>query len=251
MFLKPMLIYPVGVTAACRYARRALEDMGLPTIDHPAPEITHVLLDVPSFAPDGSLRGGGSLEALLQMLPETLCVIGGNLRHPALEGRTVMDLLRDEEYLAANAALTADCALRVAAGELTTAFADASAVILGWGRIGKCLAKLLSALGTDVTVVARKEKDRAMIRALGYQAASVEDLNRLAPGKRLLFNTVPAPILGQEESAAWRECVKIDLASQRGLDGPDVIWSRGLPGVRTPVSSGALIARTILREVQL
>ena len=124
-------------------------------------------------------------------------------------------------------------------------------MILGWGRIGKCLAKLLSALGTDVTIVARKEKDRAMIRALGYQAASVEDLNRLAPGKRLLFNTVPAPILGQEESAAWRECVKIDLASQRGLDGPDVIWSRGLPGVRTPVSSGALIARTILREVQL
>ena len=251
MLLKPMLIYPVGVTAACRYARRALEDIGLPTIDHPAPEITHVLLDVPSFAPDGSLRGGGSLEELLQRLPEAVCVIGGNLRHPALEGHTVIDLLRDEEYLAANAALTADCALRVAAGELTTAFAESPTVILGWGRIGKSLAKLLSALGTEVTVVARKEKDRAMLRALGYQAASAEDLSQLAPGKRLLFNTVPAPMLSQEESAAWRECVKIDLASQRGLDSPDVIWARGLPGVRTPASSGALIARTVLREVQL
>ena len=197
------------------------------------------------------MRGGGEPDRILEMLPPAAVVIGGNLKHPALAEHRVLDLLQDPDYLAYNAAITAECALQIAASVLPAVFSDSPALIIGWGRIGKCLAKLLSALGTDVTIVARKEKDRAMIRALGYQAASVEDLNRLAPGKRLLFNTVPAPILGQEESAAWRECVKIDLASQRGLDGPDVIWSRGLPGVRTPVSSGALIARTILREVQL
>ena len=247
----PRPLYCAGSTPAVRYATEILAARGIPIALSPQDHNGYVLLDVPSFDPSGALRGGGKPEELLNVLADDAALCGGNLNHPLLEGLPTVDLLRDEEYLAANAALTADCALRVAAGELTTAFADASAVILGWGRIGKCLAKLLSALGTDVTIVARKEKDRAMIRALGYQAASVEDLNRLAPGKRLLFNTVPAPILGQEESAAWQECVKIDLASQRGLDGPDVIWSRGLPGVRTPVSSGALIARTILREVQV
>lgn len=249
--MKPILFYSAGSTAACRFAGEYLAQAGVPLIDHPAPEITHLLLDVPSFGPDGRLRGGEEIEPLLRMLPQTLCVVGGNLNHPALDGYETLDLLQAEDYVARNAALTAECALRRAAEYLDTALSDTPTVIIGWGRIGKILAKTLLSFGCDVTVAARKERDRAMLRALGYSAAAIEDLPRLADRTGLLFNTAPEPILNEQQMNAFRSCLAVDLASQRGLAGEQVLWARGLPGVVVPRSSGKLIAETILREGSL
>jgi dipicolinate synthase subunit A len=78
-----------------------------------------------------------------------------------------MDLLKDPHYLAKNAAITAECALKVAAPYLKTTFSESPTLILGWGRIGKCLARLLSARNCPVSVAARKESDRAMLEAFG------------------------------------------------------------------------------------
>ena len=182
---------------------------------------------------------------LLQRLPERILVIGGNLNHPALDGYRKLDLLRQEAYLAENAALTADCALRIAGQELDIAFSEAKAVIIGWGRIAKCLAPMLRDLGAQVTVAARKESDRAMARSLRLRAAAVEELPALAQETDLLINTAPAPILAEQQLDSWH-AMKLDLASQKGLDCEDVLWARGLPGKMVSASSGALIARTIL-----
>lgn len=245
MGLKPQLLYCAGGTAACKAAAERLSRSGVARIDHPAPEIDTLLLDVPSFSASGELRCGGRIEELLQRLPERILVIGGNLNHPALDGYKKLDLLRQEAYLAENAALTADCALRIAGQELDIAFSEAKAVIIGWGRIAKCLAPMLRDLGAQVTVAARKESDRAMARSLRLRAAAVEELAALAQETDLLINTAPAPILNQRQLGSWH-AVKLDLASQKGLDSEDVLWARGLPGKMVSASSGALIARTIL-----
>ena len=245
-----ILIFPAGMTAACRYGAEALEKAGIPTVDHPAPEVTHLLLDVPSFGTDGLLRSGGAVESLLEMLPQNVTVIGGNLVHPALEAYQTLDLLRDPGYLAENAAITADCALQVAAPLMTTTLAGSPALVIGWGRIGKCLGQLLKAIGADVTVAARKETDRAMLRALGYRTADTANLEDVLPKCRLIFNTVPEMLLRREQLALCRQCVKIDLASQLGMEGDDVIWARGLPGKYAPESSGHLIAHTILTAIR-
>ena len=237
------LIYPVGSTAACRYAAFYLNKAGFSLVDHPTPEITHLLLDIPSFGSDGLLRSGGDIRDLLRMLPHGICVVGGNLNHPALDGYKTMDFLADEEYLAENAAITADCALQIAAPLLTTTLQRSPALVIGWGRIGKCLAKLLHAIGNDVTVFARKERDRAMLKALGYHAVSDFDLSRY----RIVFNTAPAVVLDENVSAAYRNCIKIDLASKRGIEGDDVVWARGLPGIHAPETSGDLISQTFIR----
>lgn len=241
------LVYPIGSTPGCRYAAEALNQNGLDLVDHPTPEVTHLLLDVPSFRSDGAFRSGGNIERVLEMLPQYITVVGGNLEHPALEGYRRWDLLHDEGYLAENAAITADCALQTAAPLLTTTFAQSPTLILGWGRIGKCLAAMLKALGCPVTVVARKASDRAMLRALGFAAADLSELPSILPKFRLLFNTVPSLILDQCQLAACKNCVKIDLASRKGLEDEDVVWARGLPGVCAPESSGRLIAETFMR----
>ncbi len=238
--MKRKLLYPVGSTEALRTAVSILHKEGVPLIDHPAPEITHLLLDVPSFAPDGSLRGGGDVERVLERLPTEVIVVGGSLNHPALQNHRTVDFLQDQSYLADNAVITAHCALSVAAPLLKTTLTDTSVLVIGWGRIGKCLAKLLNGIGADVTVAARKETDRAMLRALGYQAV---DLSGPLSPYGLIFSTVPAPIFTGKSTNG----IQIDLASKRGLSGKDVIWARGLPGIHAPESSGRCIAETFLR----
>lgn len=241
------LIYPVCSTAACNYACELLSDWGFQLTDHPAPEITHLLLDVPSFQTDTKLRNGGDPELLLSMLPPHITVAGGNLSHPLLNTYRKMDLLQDPQYLASNAAITADCALKIAAPMIQSTFADTPSLILGWGRIGKCLAQLLKGLNCPVTVAARKEEDRALLHAMGYDTTEFTGLSHRLHRYRLLFNTVPAPILNTDQMQFSKQCVKIELASVNGIIGPNITIARGLPGTYAPESSGKLIANSFYR----
>lgn len=242
--------YPFGDTAALRFAAKYLYDRGLDVTEASSPRVTHLILPVPGFDADGNIRGGGCLEQILSQLPVDATILGGNLQHPTLAGRKTLDLLQDEQYLAENAAITADCAVRIAGKSLPVVFDRCPFLIIGWGRIGKCLAFKLKALGADVTVAARKEYDRAAIVSLGFRAVDTGKLHSVLPRCRVIFNTAPSPILTAEQAASCHDsCVKIDLASKQGIFGEDVIWARGLPNKIAPESSGALIARTILRLI--
>ena len=126
-----------------------------------------LLLPVPSFDADGMIVGGGRLEDILT--PDTV-VVAGNLKEEVLAPCRCIDLLKDAQYVAENAAITAHCALKYILDGLPATVSDSSFLILGWGRIGKCLAQLLRNMGADVTVYARKESDRAMLVALEYKA---------------------------------------------------------------------------------
>ena len=241
--MNQVLLYPVGSSESCRYAAGILEKSGILLTDHPTPEITHLLLDIPT-------RDCSGLKELLRRLPKNITVIGGNLDQELWGGYRTEDLLKDPYYLAKNAAITADCALNVAAPLLKYTFADSPALILGWGRIGKCLAGMLSSLGCPVTVAARKDTDRAMLEALGYQAASFPDISSILTRYRVLFNTVPNLPLHSDIVDNWENGIAIDLASAPGMQGKSVIPARGLPGKYAPESSGKLIADTILRVLK-
>lgn len=243
------LLYPIGVSESCRYASIFLEEAGFCLTDHPEPEITHLLLDVPSFGSDGLLRGGSDLKQMLRMLPKSITLIGGNLNTDSIEDYHKIDLLKDPFYLAKNAAITAECAIQVAAPHLKTTFADTPALILGWGRIGKCLAKMLASLNCHVTVAARKESDRAMLAALGYQAIDFPQISQTLRHCRILFNTVPDLSLHSDLPDTWKNGIALDLASYPGLQGKNTIPARGLPGIYAPESSGRLITETILRFI--
>ena len=243
--MKNCVVFAAGSTPGCRVAADSLRQAGVQIADRPGDTVSHVLLDVPSFNPEGHLRSGGSPKALLDTLPESVIICGGNLKHPALAAYQTVDLLQNEDYLSQNAYITAECALDVAMPYLRVTLRDCPVLILGWGRIGKCLGQLLKNIGAQVTIAARKEPDRAMIRVLGFQAAGFEvPLSDF----RLIFNTVPAPVLNRERMSQCRpDCVKIDLASVPGMADEDVIHARGLPGIHVPETSGRLIAETLLQ----
>lgn len=251
MHMKNILIQAAGSTPAAGFARAKLREMGMPVTDSPSSQVTHLLLDVPSLDAGGALRGGGDLDSLLKSLPDNVTICGGNLSHTALANFHRLDLLQDPRYLAENAYITAECALDVALPRLTCLLRGCPVLVLGWGRIGKCLARLLKDLGANITVVARKEADRSMLSALGYSVCDMIALPRLLPHFRLIFNTVPHMLLAEDLTALCQDgCVKIDLASQPGLAGSGIITARGLPGLHRPEASGELIARTLVRVIR-
>ena len=240
------LLYCAGKTAAARYAAWSLAQSGVTIAREPGMDVRHVLLDVPSFDKRGNLRSGENWETLLKDFPPDVTVFGGNLE--ALDTVSSVDFLKDPLYQAENAYITAECALEIALERLPRTIRGCPVLIVGWGRIGRCLSKLLTALGANVTIAARKESDRALSQALGYRAEDIPGLHDQLSLFRLLINTVPAPILSQEALAlCGPNCVKIELASRTGLEGEDIVVARGLPGTHMPESSGQLIARTYLR----
>lgn len=240
-------IYCAGNTPAIQYAKHFLVTGGFSVSHEPGWDVKHLLLDVPSFREDGRMRMGGTIDTLLSSLPRDIIIWGGNLSCPMTEGYRTMDLLKDEVYLANNAAITADCAIQIASPMLTATWQESPALVIGWGRIGKTLSKLLKGIGNDVTVATRDPATRAALQSMGYHAIDLQEMKQDAEKYRVLFNTAPEMVIAEADTGKWERCVKIDLATRKGIAGENVVWARGLPGIHAPESSGRLIAGTIAR----
>lgn len=239
MTLDQRLFYAYGRSGALDHAVQELQHQGISFTDTPSKQVTHLLLPTPCKQ---------DVHEPMEQLSLDVTVIGGMLKQPELAGYRKIDLLTDPLYLAQNARITAWCALRMAAQQLPMTPEDCPALIIGWGRIGKCLASLMKNCGFDVSIAARNEQDRAMIAVLGYHAvdlaASDGQLNRYP----LIFNTAPATVLSKQQCSSCKsDCLMIDLASSPGIADPRAIPARGLPARFAPISSGKLIARSVLR----
>ena len=242
--------YAHGDTPALQSAVERLQKLGVAISGTPTDTVTHLLLPVPGFDKDGNLRSGGRLSDVLAKLPKSVTIISGNLPAEQVEGYRIMDLLQDSRYLAENAAITADCAVAIARQRMDIIWQGCPVLILGWGRIGKCLAQLLRAMGADVTVAARKESDIAILRGLGYGAEDIKKLHYGLMRYRVIYNTVPQPILTSAQTAHCREnCLLVELASSPGMEGQNIVSALGLPGKYAPESSGKLIASSVIRLI--
>lgn len=160
-----------------------------------------------------------------------------------------------EELLIMNAVPTAEGALEIAFSELPITLFGANALVLGYGRIGKVLAKYLTALGSKVTVAARKSADLAAAELALCDAVNYnEGLDALLPKFDVIFNTVPSPVLNRKRlSLLKKDCLIIDLASKTGIEdielarnvGVNVVWALSLPGRTAPKTAGRIIGKTI------
>ena len=123
-------------------------------------------------------------------------------------------------------------------------FRDADPLVIGWGRIAQHLAQLLKACGATVTIAARDPHKRALAASMGYQVCNIAQI--CPDNHRLIFNTVPAPVLSETAPGI----LKIDLASQPGMAGEDVLIAPGLPSKETPESAARLIAATVMHSLK-
>ncbi|QNU65298.1 dipicolinate synthase subunit DpsA [Ruminiclostridium herbifermentans] len=170
-----------------------------------------------------------------------------------------VDLLEREEMAVLNAIPTAEGAIQIALEEMPTTLHNSNALILGFGRIGKTLAKVLTGMGANVYVEARKYSDLAWIRNYGYKPVLLSELANTVKSINVLFNTIPSIILNNEILKALNpNCLIIDLASKPGgVDfekakelGLKAIWALSLPGKVAPVTAAEFIKDTAYNIIE-
>ena len=162
-------------------------------------------------------------------------------------------MLRDELAIK-NAVPTAEGAIEIAISETPITLHNSNCLVLGYGKVGKILAKSLDALGAKTYVSARKYADLALIEGHGCYPLTVNEAKTRLGEFDIIFNTVPALILGDTElHRIRRDALVIDLASKPGgVDfevakelGIHVVWALSLPGRVAPVTAGIIIKDTI------
>ena len=199
------------------------------------------------------------LDNLLQQINIQSIVFGGKIPQAFIDalhekGVSVFDYANNEELMIKNAVPTAEGALALAINETPFTIWKSKCLIAGWGRIGKALARILNAMGTEVTIAARSSTARAEAQTCGFKAIDTDKIIYTISSYDIIFNTIPAKIFTKPilEDIS-KDAVLIDLASKPGgVDfnaaknlGVRVIWALSLPGKIAPITSGEIIKETI------
>lgn len=174
-------------------------------------------------------------------------------------GMTIVDYFKREEMQVLNAVPTAEGAIKIAIEHMPITLHGSNALVLGFGRIGKALAKMLYGIGTNVYVAARKHEDIAWIKNLGYRPVYFKELDRVLGEMDVIFNTVPNLVLDRNRLINLNsKTLIIDLASKPGgVDfheanklGINTIHALGIPGKTAPVTAAKIIKETIYNIIK-
>ncbi len=169
------------------------------------------------------------------------------------KGYTLINYLEREELAVANAIPTAEGAIEIAINKMPTTLFGSEALVTGYGRIAKILAKYLTAFGSNVTVACRKKSDMKWAEINGCRVADITDksaIKKAIADTDVIFNTVPYEIFDNDDfTEPEKKILYIELASKDGFNGelPNIekVTARGLPGKTSPVTAGKIIAETI------
>ncbi len=168
------------------------------------------------------------------------------------------DYMKNESYVLKNAFLTAEGAVSYL--ELNTPYSliNSDILIIGYGRIGTALHKLLSAYGAIITVCSRSKSSEALARFNGARHIGFDELKK-SSSFDVIINTVPHPVLNETELKVLKQsCIILDLASfPGGVDnhvakslGLTVLNGRGMPSKFTVQTAGELIGEAIIDIIE-
>ena len=207
----------------------------------------------------------GDLPEVSQLLfaaKEGTAFFGGNFgltaKYAAEEKNIFLyDYLENEPLQIKNTIPTAEGALEIALHETDITIKDSMALVCGFGRVGKTVARLLSDIGAKVYVSARNENDLAYITVNGFESVECgsKDFYEIISKVDVIFNTVPAIILDKKTIEAMKkDAVIIDLASGKGgtdfkaatMLGVKNFHALSLPGKVAPKTSGNIICDFVL-----
>ena len=173
----------------------------------------------------------------------------------------IIDIMKREELAVLNTISTAEGAIEIAISNTNKIVHGSEVLILGFGRIGKVLARKMAGLSAKVTCAARKDEDLAWIRAYGHKETNINALGENLSQYDIILNTVPHLVLNKERlQYVKKDALLIDLASNPGgIDKKEakelnlkLVWALALPGKVAPVTTAEFIKDTIyniLKEI--
>ena len=165
-----------------------------------------------------------------------------------------IDIAKREEFVVLNAIATAEGTIQIAMEETQRTIHGNKILVMGFGRIGKVLAKMLSGLGAEVYCEARRDDDLAWIKVYGYKPIHLMNLDNYLDQFDIIINTIPFQVLDDEKlDLVRKDVVIIDLASNPGgVDikaaknrGIKLIWALSISGKVAPLTSAEYIVETL------
>jgi dipicolinate synthase subunit A len=199
------------------------------------------------------------VHALVEMIPDNAFFVAGKIEKDVREslskkGIRYLDLLDREEMAVLNAIPAAEGAVELIIKAVPRTIHNSKILILGYGRIGRVLARILSGFGADVWVEARNYADLSWIEANGYKPVHLNDLERYVTEMNVIVNTVPHLLITADIlNKIHLDCYLLDLASKPGgIDfeharklGIKTDWALSLPGKVAPMTAAEIIKKTI------
>ncbi len=186
------------------------------------------------------------LKNILSSISDKATVLCGNAKRiEALFDGTVIDYSANEDFLKANAYLTAEAAISYLHSLTEEAIIGKKVFIAGYGRIGRSLSKILSSTGAYVTVYARRNEIKELIKADGLLCADLEE----CINSQIIINTVPSVIFKKELiDRIPNEAYTVELASYPyGFENMQRVHvASGLPGKVLSNSAAKVVFDTIL-----
>lgn len=174
----------------------------------------------------------------------------------ARHGIEVVELFKRDDVAIYNSIPTAEGALMMAIQNTDITIHGSLCLVLGMGRTGLTLARMLAALGAKVRMGVHRSEQFARAFEMGLSPFHTTELVRVAGEADLVFNTVPAEIVTARVIAELpHRAVIIDLASKPGgtdfrfaeKRGIKALLAPGLPGIVAPKTAGRIIARVLGR----
>lgn len=161
-------------------------------------------------------------------------------------GARVFDASESEEFLHKNAVISALGALGYVMTEFEKTVKDMNIGIIGYGRIGKELTRLLLILGARVRVYTSNNTTRIELGEYGVESVYTDYKSKISTsGLDILINTAPTDL---------SECIDITESSARIIelasgnnfgDIGGVVRLMSIPDRMYPKSAGAAYAETI------
>ncbi|MDD4237180.1 MAG: dipicolinate synthase subunit DpsA [Desulfotomaculaceae bacterium] len=228
--------------------------------------INALLLPVPGINKDGFIYAPlaeqpiALTEQLISIMPSNIPVfvgVAGQKLVRLMEQKELrlIELMKIDEVAIYNSIPSAEGAIQMAMEMLPITIHGCTAYVLGFGRTGNTLARLLGAMGAKTRVAARRKEPLARIAEMNLTPLPFDQLSQSLREADVIFNTVPSMVLtGEMLEKVSPEAVIIDLASAPGGTdfqsahklGIKAVLAPGLPGRVAPKTAGRILARTIL-----
>ena len=167
----------------------------------------------------------------------------------------VVDLMKYEELAQKNVIPTVEGIVKIIIENTDITIDESNIAIVGYGRIGKRLSKILSAMGANIFCVDNKKEEVANIELSGYNV-----IENICADKEfdVIVNTVPKMVIGEKElKKIGKETLIVDVASKPGGIDYDyanknnykVIQSLGIPGKIAPRTAAKYIKEIVKKVI--
>ena len=168
----------------------------------------------------------------------------------------VVDIMKFEEFAILNTIPTAEAAISIIIENTKITLQNSKCLIMGFGRIGKILAKKLQNLSANVECVATNNIEEAWGEAYGYNMTTFGEIkygNKNLKNYDIIVNTIPKVILKKEFENINNGTLIIDLASKPYGINRDMIKegrfnfieALGLPGKTAPITAAKNIKKIV------